>query len=317
MIKTYMFILVIFLVTIPLYAQESLLLRDEPVPESTPILMAPLRTGGNNLFHSLILIPPLESAERIATGKGYLQSGLDYATGNFTKDKSDWLFDYDANLIEAFVDFRYSFSKRSEVKLSLTGGVLAEDERELRLLKNNTGYLAGERHLGLSDLLLGIKFHLMESSGQEEEFPYTSALGIWLKKPLADKENVLSSGGTDLAIAYIETDKIDVDLYVHTQIGYTFVGEENVFREDVEISDTLFYGVGVSQYFENLVLVGQIQGNLNAFEEIKALNKHPLSVQGGFRYSKDGRFFTEGSIGFGLNDESADFTMMLSLGKVF
>jgi hypothetical protein len=66
---------------------------------------------------------------------------------------------------------------------------------------------------------------------------------------------------------------------------------------------------------KNTVLIGQIQGNLNAFKEIDALNQHPLSIHGGFRYSD--RYFTEASIGLGLNEVSADFTLMFSAGTMF
>lgn len=326
--KTCIFVLLICFFIVPLNApafgearpygrQERFDFEGKSLSAPTPTLMAPLRTGGNNLFHSLILIPTLETAELLDEGQTYLQSGIDRATGDFTKDKNGWLLDYEAHLIEAFVDLRYGISERLEIKAGLTGGILNEAGNELVLLENNTGYLAGEREFGLSDVILGIKFRLIESSDNESEFPYTSTLGIWLKQPLAKNENVLSSGGTDLAIAYIETDKIEEDLYVHTQIGYTLTGTETVFEKNLDISNTLFYGAGLSwHYSENLALIGQIQGNTNAFGKIKSLNKHPLAVQGGFRYRRDKRFFIEGSIGFGLNTESADSTMMFSLGMI-
>jgi len=302
---------------------ESILYQNGP----ELILTSPLRTGGNNLFHSLILIPTLESAELMEIGKGYIHAGFDYAVGNFRKDNGTWLLDYDANLTESFVDINYGISNKTELMLSLTDGILAQDKRDLLLLKGNLGYFSGTRSTGLSDLVMGLKFHLMGSpctrtvqgsSDETEGMPYTSSLGIWLKYPLAKKENILSSGGTDLSIAYIETDKIMENIFVHTQVGFTLTGDENVFEESIGISNPIFYGTGISWLVsKDTALIGQIQGNLNAFKGIKVLNKNPLSVQGGVRYTLDNRFFTEGSIGFGLNDASADFTMMFSLGTMF
>jgi len=300
-------------------------------------LTSPLRTGTNNLFHSLILIPTLEPAELMEIGKGYIHAGFDYAVGNFRKDNGTWLLDYDANLTKSFVDIHYGVSNKTELMLSLTDGILAQDKRELLLLKGNLGYFSGTRSTGLSDLVMGLKFHLMGSSctspdtsgsrsretvqgssDETEGMPYTSSLGIWLKYPLAKKESILSSGGTDLSIAYIETDKIMENIFVHTQVGFTLTGDENVFKESIGISNPIFYGTGISWLVtKDTALIGQIQGNLNAFKEIKVLNKNPLSVQGGVRYTLDNHFFTEGSIGFGLNDASADFTMMFSLGTMF
>ena len=285
------------------------------------ILTAPLRTGTNNLLHSLILIPPLESAELMEIGKGYIHAGLDYAVGNFKKENGPWFLDYDANLTELFVDVRYGVSKTTEFKAGLTSGVLAEDKRELVLLNGNLAYFSGNRDIGLSDLYMGLKFRLMGSPnafGEAEGLPYTGSLSLQLKYPLAEKEDVLSSGGTDLSIAYVETDKITENTFVHTQIGVILTGEATVFDESLSISNPIFYGAGISSLVtKDTALIGQIQGNLNAFREIKVLNKNPLSVQGGFRYTPDSRFFTEGSIGFGLNSASSDFTMMFSLGSMF
>lgn len=316
MIKNRLIIVITFIIitaVVPIRGDE-----ENKQDNCGAILTAPLRTGGNNLLHSLILIPTLESAELMGPGKGYIHAGFDYAVGNFRKENKTWLLDYDANLSEKFVDIHYGVSDRTELMLSLTDGVLAQDERDLVLLKGNAGYFSGERSAGLSDLVVGLKFRLMESTDETEGMPFTSSLGIWLKHPLAQKENILSSGRTDLAIAYMETDKIMENIFVHTQIGFTITGQENVFKENINIANPIFYGAGISWLVtKDTALIGQIQGNTNAFREIKVLTQNPLAVQGGFRYSADKRFFAEGSIGCGLNEASSDFTMMFSLGTMF
>jgi hypothetical protein len=312
--RYYLVCLFLLISNLSLTSQDSQATNDK----QNPTLYAPLKMGGNNLLHSLILIPQLESAELTPPGKSYIQSGMEYDTGNFRREKKDWLFDYDANLIETFVNMRYGVSNNTELSLNITRGSLVQDKRDLLLFKDNFGYFSGERSAGLSDLVLGVKLRLMGSSKEEDEMPYTSSLGVWWKKPMAKKENVLSSGGNDFAIAYIETSKISENLFTHTQIGITFTGKENVFKDDISISNPVFYGAGLGFIISpDTVLIGQVQGNTNAFDKIKALDKNPLSVQGGFRYNADNHIFAEFGAGFGLTDASSDFTTAFSVGLMF
>ena len=309
-------LLLILLAAIALFGEEEKN-KVSQIHGSNPILYAPLKMGGNNLLHSLILIPQLEPAELVPFRKGYLQGGMEYNTGNFRREKKSWLLDYDANLIESFVNIRYGASPNTELSLNITRSSLNQDNRDLLLLRGNTGYFSGERNAGLSDLVFGAKFGIVSSS-ENDELPYSGALAVWWKKPLADKENILSSGGNDLAIAYMETNKIAKNIFSHTQLGITFTGEENVFKNDIAISNPVFYGAGLGFITsENISLIGQIQGNTNAFGKIKPLDKNPLSIHGGFRYGIENRVFGEFGAGFGLTDASSDFTMAFSAGMMF
>lgn len=314
MAKQFIWVLVILTTVIPLIPAEP---EEKPTGnDATSLLGSPLRSGGNNLFHSLILIPPLETAEILSPRRGYLRTGVDFASGSLKDENKNWLLDYDANLFEGFIDMHYGLANGAEIQVTLTAGVLAEGEGNLVLLEDNFSYLAGERGLGLSDLIIGAKIPLAKSA-DEENFPYKSALGFWSKLPLAEEENLLSSGGIDLAISYLETTRIDDLTWLHLQIGFTYTGEEEVFKRNIRINNPLLYGAAIThQSSENTALICQVQGNLNAFTEIKTLNQNPLLIQAGFRHlGRD--FFIEGGLGWGLNDESADVTLMFSIGQMF
>ncbi len=317
--------LFLFLALLLTFAQ-CYLTAEETISESdvSACLKSPLRMGNNNLLHSLILIPSLESAERLNEGAKVLQTGVEYTRFAFKEEKDNWLMDYNATLKKGFIDYRIGLSKSTEFRLGLTAGILAEGKRNLLLLDGNTGYLSGDRGMGLSDLVLGIKHKLWESLGADEEIPYTSALSIQFKKPFGNEEDLLSSGGNDVSIAYLETDKIDDATFAHFQAGYTFTGKATAFSQDLrDIANPLFYGAGISWLVsENTALIGQVQGHGNAFREVKALSRNPIAVQCGFRYKlpkgqDEQRYIIDMGFGWGLNEDSADFTMMFSLGKVY
>ncbi|MBI4835380.1 MAG: hypothetical protein HY811_11275 [Planctomycetes bacterium] len=313
------------LLFITLLPASMLLNADDEVSNGDidTCLKAPLRMSNNNLLHSLILIPPLESAERINEGTKVFQTGVEYTRFAFKNDKDSWLMDYNASLKNGFIDYRVGLSKSMELRLDLTGGILAEGKRELLLLDGNAGYLSGDRGLGLSNLVLGIKHKLWESLGADEEIPYTSALSIQFKKPFGNEEDLLSSGGNDVSIAYLETDKIDEATFAHFQLGCTFTGKATAFSQDLDIANPLFYSAGISWLVsENTALSGQLQGHGNAFREIKTLTRNPITVQCGFRYKlpqgqDERQYIIDTGFGWGLNGDSSDFMMMFSLGKVY
>ncbi|MFH1228787.1 MAG: hypothetical protein V1701_12935 [Planctomycetota bacterium] len=291
---------------------------DEPTPATDSIRLGPLMTGGNNLFHSLILIPPLESAQLINPGKGYISAGVNYDNSHFSKQSSGWILDYDGRLIEGFLDVRYGVSAELETRATVTGGTLFENERSLVLAKNGIPCLSGNRGIGPSDLIVGIKYNLTEPGLGLSETPSKNALKISLKLPLADKNDLLSSGGIDLAMAYLGDYRLDDTTCAHYQIGYTITGNQNVFDHRVDLDNSFFYGAGISWLvIEDTAIIAQIEGNTTAYDSIKVLKANPMTIHGGFRYSEDGILFTEGSIGFGLNDSSSGLILMFSAGTMF
>ncbi|MFA5794845.1 MAG: DUF3187 family protein [Candidatus Brocadiia bacterium] len=315
-------LLLIVLIFIPLSlsAQEVINNPESVEPMSVPesIRMGPMMTSGNNLFHSLVLVPALESARLIEPDRGYISAGLNYDNSQFSKQSPDWLVDYDARLIEGFLDIRYGVSEEIEARVTITGGALFEDAHNLVLSKNSVSYLAGNRGIGPSDMIIGIKYNLTEPELGSAQQLSANALKVSLKMPVADKKDLLSSGGIDLAAAYLGTYQIDEATRVHYQVGYTITGTENVFSHNVNIDNLFFYGAGVSWLMlEDTAIIAQIQGNTTAYDSIKPLKANPLTIHTGMRYSEDGLLFTEGSLGFGLNDSSSGLILMFSVGTAF
>ncbi|MBI4712295.1 MAG: DUF3187 family protein [Planctomycetes bacterium] len=285
------------------------------VSPSSEIFLAPLNTGGNNPLQSLVLIPPLESADTIQ--EPYVRSGVEMVKGNIPAKAGQtqgWLLNYDANLIEAFIDIRHLYSERVELRARVTGGVLAEDNSNIVLSKNSVNYLSGQRGIGIENLVLGAKLQLNQAD------TYTNALGFYIKLPLADSQDLIDSGGRDIAVSYIQTNKISDEMLVHFQLGNTFIGKEDVFNSPSRLTEktALFYGIGVAfMYEDEMAFILQAQGNTNVFKKIKPIDANPLTIQGGIRYSDDDEFFTDVGLGIGLNDASADFMLSISVGTAF
>lgn len=280
--------------------------------EETTLFMAPIQAGGNNLFHSLILIPTLENAETIKTSYAYVRGGAEYTMGNFSDNRGAWKVDYNAALVESYLSFRYGFAERLELRARLTGAALAE-ENAVTLFKSATQYLSGNGGIGVSNMVIGVKIPHRGQNALSAQ-----SLGLSLKIPLSPKDNMIDSDSTDIAISYFYSYKIKPDLYLHSYLGYTLAGKIDVFDHLFNPSDVIYYGAGLSwRAADSLVWINQIQGNNNAFREIDALTKAPLTLQTGLRYSEDGKFFNEISFGAGLNKGSADFTLSLSMGTMF
>lgn len=280
--------------------------------EGTTLFMAPIQAGGNNLFHSLILIPPLENAEIVKTSYTYLRGGLEYTAGNFFGNRNGWGADYNAALAEAYLDCRYGFSEKLELRARLTGAALAEENTPV-LFNGVNQYLSVNGGSGLSNLVLGVKIpHLGRNPLAAQ------AISLSVKIPLSLKDNMLDSDSTDVAVSYFYSYKIRPELYLHSDIGYTFAGKIDVFDRLFDPADVFYYGVGLSwRVSDSLAWINQLQGNNNAFREIDAFTLAPLALQTGLRYSEDGKFFNEIGISMGLNKDSADFMLSVSMGMTF
>ncbi|MFH1228179.1 MAG: DUF3187 family protein [Planctomycetota bacterium] len=305
-------ILIIGIISSVASAEASSKSKQPLDTELTSFFMSPIESLNNNLFHSLIMVPSLESADIVKPSYLYLKGGGEYSTANFRANRDGWNVDYRGAYEESFIDCRYGFAERIELRARLNAAALAE-ENTVMVSNGSTQYLAGNGGIGLSNMVLGVKIPFAKQASDE-----TQSLCLSLKMPLSLKDNLIDSDSTDIAISYYFTKPVKTDLSLHSYLGYVITGKVDIFNELFNPKDVLYYGAGLSwRAMDSLVWINQIQGNINAFREIDALRENPLTIQSGIRYSEDGRFFNEFNIGTGLNKESSDFIISLSMGMMF
>ncbi|MFA5794213.1 MAG: DUF3187 family protein [Candidatus Brocadiia bacterium] len=305
-------VLILAIISSVASAENSLKRKQLLDTELTSFFTAPIESLNNNLFHSLIMIPSLENADTIKPSYLYLKGGGEYSTANFRSSRDGWNVNYRGVYEESFIEGRYGFAERIELRARINAAAI--DEKDTVTISNGTDqYLSGNGGIGLSNMILGIKIPFTNQKSK-----ITRALGLSLKMPLSLKDNLIDSDSTDIALSYYLTRPVKPNLYLHSYLGYVITGKVDIFSKLFNPKDVFYYGAGLSwRAADTLVWINQIQGNINAFRKIDALKKNPLTIQSGIRYSEDGRFFNEFNIGTGLNKESSDFIISLSIGTMF
>lgn len=287
--------------------------QTDEVTTSDRLFTGPLQTSGNDLWHSLILIPSLEGAETVKTAELYLRGGLEYATGIFSRTSGVSRVGYDAEYVRPFVEGRYGFADRIELRGRVNTGALSEYS-PLILSDNGIQHLNGnDGGIGVSNVVLGVKIPALLQGPM-----YKQSLSMSVKLPISNQKNLIDSDSVDVAITYFHTRYLRPDLTLHAYLGYTFAGKIDVFDNNFRPDDVVFYGAGLSwKLLDKLVWINQLQGNSSAFKDMAVLGAWPMMVHSGIRYSEDGKFYNEVGFGAGLNEESSDFTFTLAMGMMF
>ncbi len=280
-----------------------------------PLDGGPLRVSSNSLFHNLFGFLPLEPAGTIEEGRLDVEIRQDYSTGEIEVLTPDYLFRYDATLMETNLVARLGLAGDWEAAVAIDVSNLLENEGDIILTRQGRLLVGeGNRGTGVGDLRLSTKKRLFSLGGE-------GALGaiLGLKIPLSSgEENLLSSGGVDLAASLLYSHELG-PLSLHLNLGAIVPGDIESFEEDVETRNAFTFGVAASYGFAPWgALVGQIQGNQSVFTDslssIAVLDETVITGHVGGRI-RAGSWFLEASLGSGFNDQSSDtiFTLSLSL----
>jgi hypothetical protein len=188
--------------------------------------------------------------------------------------------------------------------LTLTYGLL--ERMDLAL---GSGYLfvhpkEGKKENGLSDTELKLKFRPIDEKDWRPAFAVTSTLKI----PTASESKGLGSGKTDFGINTILTKNLGDRLFLHLNLGYTFIGEGHV---DNELNYSL-----AAQFIltKKWALVGEIVGvnNLNGRK-----GDDPLSGLIGTYYLFTEKLIWDAGVEIGMNKVAPDFRITIGLTWLF
>ncbi|GEM_PF-3344789 len=285
----------------------------------------PLRTGRNNLFHTLVHIPPFEGTRTLPSRVWEFTSGYDGAFGNLEEGTYGYglFIRYDDNRYdEGFLKIAHGLSDDIEARIELTTGNLREGNYDIYITHFFDPYIRPyDRRADLGNLLLGLKTRLFRPFSDEPETGITSEVSF--KVPVArNPKNFTTSGMPDLAVQI--TGAMDLFRFLRWprlipqgSMGLTIPFGEIFFDRDVDLDPVFFFGLGaVIQLDDHLALVAQVQGNTSAFGEFEPLSTLVLTSHVGARVLL-GHFIVEGGFGHGFTRTSSTISFVLNVGFRF
>jgi hypothetical protein len=321
----------------PAFARAAcaLLLASCATPPPTPALAAtadtwqraPLGVIRPSFFHAALLVPPMQSAETVATGTavGLLSTShanasairtIDGVTSAFYGGFHEWVAP----------ELHWGALPATELMLrsSLSGWDEARDH--FTLFDQNHNYLvkdenrlahgmASQRHDNVARVDLGGKLELLGGHGGA-----TTSFAPALKIPIA-REGDLTGGGTwDVGATLLETIPLDA-FTLHANGGWVWpLGHQNLFEDSEHVGINSFPqgALGVNWLANpDVAFLLQLQANGSAFRDIEFLNEAPVTLTGGSR-CRFGTGFVELSGGRGFSRNSADtWEMSVAFGLAF
>ncbi len=162
----------------------------------------------------------------------------------------------------------------------------------------------GKKENGLGDTEVKVKYHLINQKGWWPHF----AVSCKLKIPTASESKGLGSGKADFTINTIFTWNLGEQWQLHSNLGYTFIGEHHV---DNEFNYSLAAQLTLS---EKWALVGEIVG-VNNFNGHK--RDDPVSVLVGAQYMVSDNFVFDAGIESGMNRAAPDYRLTVGLTFLF
>jgi hypothetical protein len=302
---------------------------------ATRISLAPLVTGWNNLFHTLIHIPPFEGVRTLDDKVWYVESGYEYSLGEITSGRygpgtTDLILRYENNIYhEGYIKIAHGLLEHLEARLTISTGNLREGDGDILLVDYATSpetvYVEDyDRRADIGNLIASVKWNVFRALWDWPEKDPESGISMIfdVKIPLAtNPKNFTSSGGFDFSYSLVSSfylgKLIFFPLVFHGTAGLTLPVGERYFSEDVDLDPVFFAAVGADMKFAGWgVLVAQIQANTSAFTEFDPLKGLVLTHHAGIRLMV-GHFFMETSLGFPLTDTSSTLTFTLHFGLHF
>jgi hypothetical protein len=164
-----------------------------------------------------------------------------------------------------------------------------------------SGYLfihpaEGKKENGLADTELKVKYRFVDDKDWIPAFAVTGTLKI----PTASESKGLGSGKTDFNINTIFTKNLSKRLALYLNLGYTFIGEQQVNNE---------FNYSIAGQFvlsDKWALVGEIVG-VNNFNGHKS--DDPISGLVGIQYMLSDNFVLDAGVEIGMNKAAPDFRL--------
>jgi hypothetical protein len=285
----------------------------------------PLRTGRNNLFHSLFHIPAFEGARTLPEKTWLVESGVDVSWGNMNRGTYGYglYLRYDDNRYdEGFLEVAHGFTEDIEARVDLTFGNLREGNYDIYVTQEFTPYiLPYDRRADLGNVILSLKTRPFRPYEAEPETGIASEIAF--KIPVASNpKNLTTSGMPDLCAQLVGS--LDLRRYLywprivgHVSVGATYPFGEIVFDNDVNLRPILNFGLGACvQLHDLLAVVAQLEGNTSAFPDFNPLHPFVLNTHVGAR-ALLGNFIVEAGVGQGLSRTASTFTVTLCIGLRF
>jgi hypothetical protein len=266
------------------------------------------------MLHALFYLPEMEGAASLEKDVFLFSIGIGMTDGSFDEQTTRFFVDYEAGpLSEAYFSFAYGLSDETELRGRIEWSNLAGDSDDAVLARDGVQLIPEKnRGSGVSDIVIGFKQHMWASEFGDTEL----ATSVGLKIPTSrGKQDLTTSGGIDGAIMLLGSQRLDNFMF-HVNAGYALIGNEDVFSRNVELDDSLVYGLSaVYRWSDTLAFAAQVQGNTSVYsnetESIAALDEGPLTAHGGVRF-RIGSYFIEANFGTGMNDQSSDTLAWLS-----
>ncbi len=226
----------------------------------------------------------MRSAPALA-GSIYVETGSGYKSGDFGSP-------FDSHLLFIFSKAGY-LTENSE--FSVTAPFLFFRE------ETDSG---DEMNRGLGDVILRAGGHLIKNHPSDISF-YGS---VSVKLPTADQEKGLGTGETDYGVFLSVSKRFD-----RTSLWLTGGAVKVGSPPEQDLSDTFYYGIGVSRGFERLRVYLAIDGSRRILPESKA----PLNANIGFFRILSPNYSVKGNAQAGLTESAPDFGISLSLVRFF
>ncbi len=260
-------------------------------------LSAPLFTARSNGLHYLVLVPPFDGTDVVPVRRQSWELLADFANGKFERDAGGTATLIDGTYSEFDLRWRYGLIENLEARAWVSVGGRNGDLRISTL--NRTRVPEGTSDLGLGDLVVGTKYAAFRSVDGLS----AASFATHIKFPTGDQNELLSTGGVDLA-ATAAGSQVLGPLLFQADVSVVLTGKERILKEHIVLDEVFAAAAGVSVPFKGWALLAHVESNTSAFGELGALRDTPTSAHLGFRWGKNGRTL-EGGLGWGITDAAS------------
>jgi len=291
------------------------------------LLTAPFSVARNSFFYAALEVPPLDTARILPVGSTYARLDSTHTESQATRrvfgkvNHFDGLFhqwfalDVSRGILPGFeAGARFTLAGWDESK----DRFFLFDRKRRPLVRFEDTVIHGtgpsQRHFNLSTVVLHGKGTLSEGSAGD------LALAVSAKLPVGRPHDLINAGTYDLNFTFLGTREIG-RFTLHANLGVGIpLGSQNLFilQDDISLHPFAHGGVALNARVKKDLSVGiQVEANSSAFGEVPFLDGTPVTTTLGVR-KISGDWIFEGGGGVGLtNRASSDYTVFISVGRLF
>lgn len=263
--------------------------------------ITPVNREGINRFFPVILIPFfifLCSPDTASAERPFLltETAIPVEKGNYRLETGLVLNRISSNTRDTnlAIDIRYGLIQNLELDLLVPYLFREED---------------GEHESQIGDTLLRAKVRFIKG---REANPLSISGQLILKLPTAGRDDFFgTSGEPDLGFVAIASKEF-TPVTAHINFGYIFIGNTPFGDEPDQIRYAL--GLELQTIEEPVVLIGEISGSA---EIGNSASKGIITLLGGINYKVSRIASVDGSVGFGLTQDSPDYLVNVGFTYLF